>query len=844
MIVLISAVVALSAVLPAAVSLLRVRAILRTKTFEICRNLGNHISNLAREELLLDETYDATFDAMRRLASSQDSDDRIPGLLDSYVVNFDGSIVAAVMANSVGRHVSDEDLSYFRTLEILALSEGRHSQNETQTLRFSYPVFVRAFDGQRMRVGTTVFLFDRNEVYRPVQDLTTFIVVATVGLLAVGLVVAILTALYFARPIQVLTEGANRIGSGDLGHRIEVLRSDELGALALNFNRMTGEIQDFTRNLEEKVKDRTRKLNRSLEEIRELKEQQDGDYFLTSLLLEPFRRNENLHPDTKTDFIIDQKKKFSFRDWTAEIGGDYCFTDTIAIGNLDYTVFLNADAMGKSIQGAGGALVLATVFQAFLARTRDERHSYQRPELWLRDCYLALQNIFVTFRGTMFITMVMGLADRSGAVYFVNAEHPPCALFRAGRASYVEQGLWLRKLGTPGEQGNFRIRMLQLEPGDVLFVGSDGKDDITPNTAGKAVAADGDWFLRHLELTDGALEPMLAALRQNGEVKDDISILRLTFRPGGPESRGGRSDLGAVSGTQRKGVSALHQELFALALAGDLPEERVGAALARAEDLAAAGKRSEARTLYLAALLARPTEDAILLQLANLSLRLRDLARAEDYAECLRLRDPHNEDAVVLLAEVYLRRGDMERAELSVERAIELAPDRADVHRLFREVGRKVKRVGTAEEIVETAELDRLRANVERQFSEGNYLPAAAVCRQLLALLPDDAHAQERMGDSFLRAEKYERAIPLYNRVLFGAPKNSVARNNVAVAHWALGHDQVALAHLRKASTSHPRPAVVEQNLARVKQALQKTVGRKTGPKRAVLAPAESQGLR
>jgi two-component system, NtrC family, nitrogen regulation sensor histidine kinase NtrY len=53
--------------------------------------------------------------------------------------------------------------------------------------------------------------------------------------------------LYFARrvtvPIQALVEGTERIGEGDLDHRVDVEADDELGALVGSFNRMTGELK-------------------------------------------------------------------------------------------------------------------------------------------------------------------------------------------------------------------------------------------------------------------------------------------------------------------------------------------------------------------------------------------------------------------------------------------------------------------------------------------------------------------------------------------------------------------------------------------------------------------------
>ncbi|HUF79098.1 MAG TPA: HAMP domain-containing protein, partial [Thermoanaerobaculia bacterium] len=52
--------------------------------------------------------------------------------------------------------------------------------------------------------------------------------------------------LYLARritvPIQALAEGTERVGRGDLGHRVEVEADDELGALVRSFNHMTAEL--------------------------------------------------------------------------------------------------------------------------------------------------------------------------------------------------------------------------------------------------------------------------------------------------------------------------------------------------------------------------------------------------------------------------------------------------------------------------------------------------------------------------------------------------------------------------------------------------------------------------
>jgi signal transduction histidine kinase len=68
------------------------------------------------------------------------------------------------------------------------------------------------------------------------------------------------------RPIRALTEGAGRIGAGDLGHRLEVKTGDEIEALAEQFNQMTSQLRESYANLEQKVEARTRELSEALEQ--------------------------------------------------------------------------------------------------------------------------------------------------------------------------------------------------------------------------------------------------------------------------------------------------------------------------------------------------------------------------------------------------------------------------------------------------------------------------------------------------------------------------------------------------------------------------------------------------
>ena len=95
-------------------------------------------------------------------------------------------------------------------------------------------------------------------------------IVRTGLLLLAGLVVSAIVALMLARgmvrPIRTLSEGARRIGEGDLDQRIEVKTGDELEALADRFNRMSGQLKESYAGLERKVEERTSELKNSLEQ--------------------------------------------------------------------------------------------------------------------------------------------------------------------------------------------------------------------------------------------------------------------------------------------------------------------------------------------------------------------------------------------------------------------------------------------------------------------------------------------------------------------------------------------------------------------------------------------------
>ncbi|HET7004596.1 MAG TPA: ATP-binding protein [Candidatus Binatia bacterium] len=92
----------------------------------------------------------------------------------------------------------------------------------------------------------------------------------TSTVLLFGLGLALMASLFIGRravrPVGILREGVERIGKGDLSHRLDLKTGDEIEVLADEFNKMTTQLQESYANLEQKVEDRTKELTESLEQ--------------------------------------------------------------------------------------------------------------------------------------------------------------------------------------------------------------------------------------------------------------------------------------------------------------------------------------------------------------------------------------------------------------------------------------------------------------------------------------------------------------------------------------------------------------------------------------------------
>ncbi|EQA36368.1 kinase domain protein [Leptospira inadai serovar Lyme str. 10] len=404
-------------------------------------------------------------------------------------------------------------------------------------------------------------------------------------------------------------------------------------------------------NLESKVKERTTQLKNvvddlnktnsnlegTLKELHSLKQQQDGDYYLTSLLMTPLNGNEVTDDRVSVEFFLKQKKEFQFKQWTSEIGGDLCSAHTIILKGKKYTAFSNADAMGKSIQGAGGALVFGSVFEAMIQRVKLSAAAQdQFPERWLKNAFTELDKIFRSFDGSMYVSCIIGLIDNeNGFLYCFNAEHPGIVLYKDRHASFIQDQPSMYKLGTFWNDGIFAVQTYQLSPGDSIFIGSDGKDDLMlhpEETQKRRMNENETLFLECVAEGKGELTAIREAILRKGDLTDDFSILHLNYK--GSNETGNR----IVSSQVESIIKSINSEPVGtvkyLSLVSELENAHVD----------------------------NKTSIPIIKCLMKSNLRLKRHKEAADYAVMLSSLCPGNTKAIFVAAHCFKKVGNLERA--------------------------------------------------------------------------------------------------------------------------------------------------------------------------------------
>ncbi len=269
---------------------------------------------------------------------------------------------------------------------------------------------------------------------------------------------------------------------------------------------------------------------KNIKQIIKVEEKRQADFYLLKQLFEPFQNLELSSKNIFIEYYLEQYVKFNHKNHSFDLGGDYIYFCSIYLRKRKYIFFINADSMGKSLQGFVGTLILSTVLSAIIKRTKKRIIEKERyPETWLKYTALEIHEVFQTFLGFMMISAVIGLIDEeNGLLYMMNFDHPLPIYINSNSYHFLNSKVH-RKLGFPSSNIFMEIFRYPLSQNDIIIIGSDGKDEVLIEER-NTINEDEYLSLNLLKEAEGNLSIFVQKLKNNYTLTDDLSLLKLVYK--------------------------------------------------------------------------------------------------------------------------------------------------------------------------------------------------------------------------------------------------------------------------------------------------------------------------
>lgn len=340
-------------------------------------------------------------------------------------------------------------------------------------------------------------------------NLLVMSIVIILILLAAVLIISRKTSNDIARPIQLLTRQAERIGKGEMEETLEeefkkFYSDDEVGILASTIGTMTTELRQYIKNLAAVTADKERIAT----ELSIANQIQAG---MLPCIFPPF-------PERR-EFDI-----FASMHPAKEVGGD--FYDFFLVDE-DHLCIVIADVSGKGVPAALFMVIAKTLIKNYAGLIAD-----------VGEVFATVNNqLCENNEAGMFVTAFLGVLDiRSGSFEYVNAGHNPPLLQRKGQSyEWLETDTGFVLAGM--EDMKYAKQSIRLYPGDTLFLYTDGVTEaVNPQmelygeTRTQAVLNRADQEGKSLNEIMGTMQMSLKEFAAGAMQADDITMLMLRIK--------------------------------------------------------------------------------------------------------------------------------------------------------------------------------------------------------------------------------------------------------------------------------------------------------------------------
>lgn len=407
--------------------------------------------------------------------------------------------------------------------ESVAVSElvADQGQGKVPIYRFKVPLDARFFgkgagnldDPQAWNSIPHLRLdIEITSINRALTNLTIAIVIIVViaTLLVVG--VADWLARRVTRPLERLVVDMQIVAKGNLKHVTKPTSDDEIGVLALEFNRMTTQLNEAQGALVEQEK-----AEYELSIAREVQKQ-----------MLPLDSTTTPFPDGGTFYAFSRVPGWAvgaYYKGAKAVSGDYF--DVFDLGNGLWGMCV-ADVSGKGIPGSMVMAVTRTI-----VRLVASKHLTRANETLKETNRLIARQI----KRGMFVTCYYAVLDeRTGQLTYASAGHNPMVLYRAATKSYElasGKGIALGFNEGPIFDRTIEMNTTQLASGDGLVLYTDG----FPEAMNDKSQEFGDERFYEAVVRHAQLENQLAIMNVVGEIakhrgaaeqSDDLTILMAT----------------------------------------------------------------------------------------------------------------------------------------------------------------------------------------------------------------------------------------------------------------------------------------------------------------------------
>jgi serine phosphatase RsbU (regulator of sigma subunit) len=152
-------------------------------------------------------------------------------LLDAVVID-----ERQTLLSGAGMFKFDRDVGSEKVVDEVGISAGVYKANgDTRARTYTAPIF----DDQHSQRGTAVVVLSAEKIDESLTKMLTSLAILTAVFIGVGILVSTIQAKGVTKPIQQLCDDVDTVARGRLDHRTHAHSTDEIGALARTFDRMT-----------------------------------------------------------------------------------------------------------------------------------------------------------------------------------------------------------------------------------------------------------------------------------------------------------------------------------------------------------------------------------------------------------------------------------------------------------------------------------------------------------------------------------------------------------------------------------------------------------------------------